>query len=176
MDSGVHKGFLLPPIDFMQQAACWGLRAVHLDGECRIALLISWGISEASVIEATPMWGRSPIPGELEQRLRKLSRLMCGIAGLANQWSRGSSCRDPCSNGNGSQTPRPGRFWSVVLTQPPGSGSLPPVRLSILDLSPAGHQPMTSSSGRYTITFNGEIYNFEEIRSEFGRAHLKRRI
>ena len=34
---GVRKGFLLPPIKLMQQAACWGLRAVHLDGESRIA-------------------------------------------------------------------------------------------------------------------------------------------
>lgn len=39
-------------------------------------------------------------------------------------------------------------------------------RLSILDLSPAGHQPMLSSSGRYVIVFNGEIYNHLEIRRE----------
>ena len=39
-------------------------------------------------------------------------------------------------------------------------------RLSILDLSPTGHQPMHSSSGRYVIVFNGEIYNFLSIRKE----------
>lgn len=37
-------------------------------------------------------------------------------------------------------------------------------RLSILDLSPAGHQPMSASDGRYWITFNGEIYNFRQLR------------
>jgi asparagine synthase (glutamine-hydrolysing) len=39
-------------------------------------------------------------------------------------------------------------------------------RLAILDLSPAGHQPMMSPSGRYIGTFNGEIYNFSDLRKE----------
>jgi len=40
-------------------------------------------------------------------------------------------------------------------------------RLSILDLSPAGHQPMVSRSGRFKICFNGEIYNHLELRQKF---------
>lgn len=39
-------------------------------------------------------------------------------------------------------------------------------RLSILDLSPEGHQPMHSACGRYVVAFNGEIYNYREIREE----------
>lgn len=39
-------------------------------------------------------------------------------------------------------------------------------RLSILDLSAAGHQPMTSHDQAYSIVFNGEIYNYKELRSE----------
>ena len=39
-------------------------------------------------------------------------------------------------------------------------------RLSILDLSPHGHQPMTSACGAWVMVFNGEVYNFKEIRAE----------
>src|SRR5262245_9732698 len=42
-------------------------------------------------------------------------------------------------------------------------------RLSILDLSPAGHQPMSTPDGRYWITFNGEIYNYRELRQKLER-------
>lgn len=42
-------------------------------------------------------------------------------------------------------------------------------RLAILDLSPAGHQPMLSPCGRYLLVYNGEIYNHEDLRAELER-------
>ena len=46
-------------------------------------------------------------------------------------------------------------------------------RLSILDLSPAGHQPMASASGRFVIMFNGEIYNHLDLRRELGEQEWR---
>jgi asparagine synthase (glutamine-hydrolysing) len=55
---------------------------------------------------------------------------------------------------------------SGVWTDPAAGVALGHRRLSIIDLSPEGHQPMISPSGRYVIAFNGEIYNFQQLREE----------
>ena len=47
---------------------------------------------------------------------------------------------------------------------PRGSVAFGHRRLSIVDLSPTGHQPMSSHSGRWTTCFNGEVYNFQDLR------------
>jgi len=54
-----------------------------------------------------------------------------------------------------------GHFFSIS-----GNAALCHTRLSIIDLSEAGHQPMSSTDQRYTITFNGEIYNYQTLRQE----------
>jgi asparagine synthase (glutamine-hydrolysing) len=66
------------------------------------------------------------------------------------------------------------RGWEHVRTYP-GSATAPAAvlgsrRLSILDLSAAGRMPMVSRNGRVAVTFNGEIYNFRELRTELARS------
>lgn len=53
----------------------------------------------------------------------------------------------------------------AVSVEPTGA-VLGHARLSILDLDPRSHQPMVDASGRYAITYNGEVYNYRELRSE----------
>ncbi|MDD4946148.1 MAG: asparagine synthase (glutamine-hydrolyzing) [Gallionella sp.] len=55
--------------------------------------------------------------------------------------------------------------YGVWLDEPVGL-ALAHRRLSIVDLSPAGHQPMLSGGGRYVMAFNGEIYNHQKLRQE----------
>jgi asparagine synthase (glutamine-hydrolysing) len=58
---------------------------------------------------------------------------------------------------------------SGIFVAPSASVALAFRRLAIIDVSPAGHQPMTSASGRYTIIFNGEVYNFARLRDHLIR-------
>jgi asparagine synthase (glutamine-hydrolysing) len=53
-----------------------------------------------------------------------------------------------------------------IFISPDHQAALAHTRLSILDLSNAGHQPMSIADGRYWITFNGEIYNFAQLRQD----------
>ena len=88
---------------------------------------------------------------------------MCGIAGLwqkneKNLKSRITKMTDTLSHR--------GPDDSGIYVDKKNCIALGHRRLSILDLSPAGHQPMKSFSGRYIIVYNGEIYNYHEIKKE----------
>jgi len=83
---------------------------------------------------------------------------MCGIFGLVGHIERGLAER--CLHTMNHRGPDGFGLWQ-------GEGvTLGHRRLSILDLSENGKQPMSYADGRYWITFNGEIYNFLEIRAE----------
>lgn len=62
--------------------------------------------------------------------------------------------------------------YGIYVTRDGVPVSLVNRRLAIIDLSPAGHQPMTNEDGRYWIVYNGEIFNFAVIREELlGLGH-----
>lgn len=87
---------------------------------------------------------------------------MCGIAGFLADKSFDVSVLHEMSNSIVHRGPDESGFW-----RDDSHGiNFCHVRLSILDLSSAGSQPMISNSGRFVIIFNGEIYNFQEIRAE----------
>lgn len=88
---------------------------------------------------------------------------MCGIAGI---WRRRGKNAGETAQRMSSRIVHRGPDDSGVWHDPLAGVALGFRRLSIIDTSPAGHQPMQSASGRYTIVFNGETYNYESIRRE----------
>ena len=86
---------------------------------------------------------------------------MCGIAGYIGEIKNPSDCLTKMAQAINHRGPDSNGLW----IDQEGIG-LAHTRLSILDLSTAGHQPMHSVSGNYVLIFNGEIYNHEYLRSE----------
>jgi asparagine synthase (glutamine-hydrolysing) len=93
---------------------------------------------------------------------------MCGIAGVLN------------FNGEPVSAPGLRRMTDTIAHRGPdgeghyvdGAVGLGHRRLAIIDLSPAGHQPMTNETGDVVVTYNGEIYNFQTLREELeSRGH-----
>src|SRR4051812_21953996 len=96
---------------------------------------------------------------------------MCGIAGLVQLTSgkRISGATAVARAMSDCMTHR-GPDDSGAWESADGSVALSHRRLSIIDLSPLGHNPMQWGDGRLWITFNGEIYNFAELRQQL-QAH-----
>jgi asparagine synthase (glutamine-hydrolysing) len=86
---------------------------------------------------------------------------MCGIAGVI-----GDRRAAELVQGMVDMQRHRGPDGEGVFIDPSGDVSLGHRRLAILDLSPAGAQPMTSADGRWTIVLNGEIFNYRELRRE----------
>lgn len=86
---------------------------------------------------------------------------MCGIAGIY-QFNQESPSRDAIFRITNAMAHRGPDADGLVISGPVALGHR---RLAIIDLSPAGNQPAYSSNGRFCGVFNGEIYNFREIRA-----------
>lgn len=94
---------------------------------------------------------------------------MCGIAGilsLTNDPSRTRAAVERMQRALIHRGPDDSGLWQSAE----GNVGFAHCRLSILDLSNAARQPMRSPDGRFTITFNGEIYNFHELRADLQKS------
>jgi asparagine synthase (glutamine-hydrolysing) len=89
---------------------------------------------------------------------------VCGIAGFSGSFDRALLARvNQCQSHRGPDDS--GEHYDAEAQV-----GLSFVRLAILDLSPTGHQPMMSDDGGITLVFNGEIYNFRELKAELAAA------
>ncbi len=97
---------------------------------------------------------------------------MCGIAGLVTTRDDPDAL-DDLRKALARMTHRgPDDEGTLTFPHPPRSGPLVALgnrRLRIIDLSEAGHQPMSSADGRFSLVFNGEIYNYRELKAELLR-------
>ena len=92
---------------------------------------------------------------------------MCGIAGFIDSAAGASAtqCAE-FADAMGTVLRHRGPDDHGTWTDPDAGIALTHRRLSIVDLSPAGHQPMISADGHFVITFNGEIFNFQDLRPD----------
>ena len=98
--------------------------------------------------------------------------MMCGIAGAMNWGDSEALAR--MTHIQSHRGPDDSGVWSQHLPDGTWVG-LGSRRLSIIDLSPAGHMPMSNEDGTIWITYNGEIYNFPELRHELqAKDHIFR--
>jgi asparagine synthase (glutamine-hydrolysing) len=100
---------------------------------------------------------------------------MCGIAGILDRSVKHPYLRGGVSAMAAALTHR-GPDATGVWLDPDAGIALAHRRLSILELSRTGDQPMTSHSGRYVIAFNGEIYNHLHLRSDLEKESRGRSI
>lgn len=85
---------------------------------------------------------------------------MCGIAGFLGGYER------QVLSAMGARIRHRGPDDGGIFFDAEAGAGLVHCRLSILDLSPTGHQPMSDRSGRFDLCYNGEVYNYVELRAE----------
>jgi asparagine synthase (glutamine-hydrolysing) len=91
---------------------------------------------------------------------------MCGIAGILRRGDKNQAAMVECVTRMTAALAHRGPDAGAIWTDGAAGISFGHRRLSVLDLTAAGAQPMHSDCGRFTVTFNGEIYNHLDIRCE----------
>ncbi len=94
---------------------------------------------------------------------------MCGIAGFVTTSPMSQTRQRAIAASMADALSHRGPDDAGIWTDPQHRVALAHRRLAILDLSPAGHQPMTSPDGRFVLVFNGEVYNFQALRDELSQ-------
>ncbi len=96
---------------------------------------------------------------------------MCGIAGaLIADASVGQSALEELATGMAASLHHRGPDAAGVWVDPAAGIAFGHRRLSIIDLSEAGSQPMVSADGRFVLSYNGEVYNFAALRADLESA------
>jgi asparagine synthase (glutamine-hydrolysing) len=98
---------------------------------------------------------------------------MCGIAGVMNLAAGSRELLERNAIAMAESLAHRGPDDHGIWSDADAGIALTHRRLSIVDLSPAGHQPMVSADGRFIVTYNGEIYNFQELRPELEKRGIK---
>jgi len=91
---------------------------------------------------------------------------VCGITGFLDPHGGEAAAWEALVGRMADRMERRGPDDRGIWVDPAAGAALGHRRLSIVDVSPEGHQPMVSADGRYVVVFNGEIYNFARIRQE----------
>jgi asparagine synthase (glutamine-hydrolysing) len=91
---------------------------------------------------------------------------MCGIAGFVGASNSGGGNVDDIAAAMATSLAHRGPDDEGIWLDTVAGAALVHRRLSIIDLSPAGHQPMVSADERYVITYNGEVYSYQPIAAE----------
>ncbi len=91
---------------------------------------------------------------------------MCGLAGLFRKGGARAEDLEALTRAMTGTIRHRGPDDDGVFVAPEAGVALGFRRLAIIDLSPAGHQPMASASGRFTLVFNGEVFNHNALREE----------
>lgn len=95
---------------------------------------------------------------------------MCGIAGIICRSDANQGDLQPLLERMASAMAHRGPDDQGIYVSPNGYVGLANRRLAIRDLSPAGHMPMADETGNVVITYNGEVYNSDELRIELEHA------